>query len=502
MFTSDDIVQLNAIGIDQEQVKAQVHQFEEGFPFLHIMKAATVAEGIIRLEEDDVADHVKSYKKLIAGRKVMKFVPASGAASRMFKELFACLNAPDELPTPAVQQFFDQLPQFAFYPLLKESFDSQNISLEDSLANHDYSSILEGLLAERGLNYGGLPKGLLAFHQYDREQRTPVEEHLVEAAHYGKSSEGKAHLHFTISPQHELLFKELLDQSTAAYEKTFNVNFEISFSQQKPTTDTVAVDPENKPFRNPDGSLLFRPGGHGALLENLNEIDADLIFIKNVDNVVPDRLKSVTYQYKMALGSVLLKFQEKLFAYLEILESGDHTKIGEIEWFLSEDMNVKQPEGYAKIDRALKVEYLRSKLNRPIRVCGMVKNEGEPGGGPFWAQNKDGSVSLQIVESSQIDMKDFGQQEIVKNATHFNPVDLVCGVKDFKGNKFDLLQFRDSDTGFISEKSKDGKALKAMELPGLWNGAMADWNTLFVEVPLITFNPVKTVNDLLREEHQ
>jgi len=298
------------------------------------------------------------------------------------------------------------------------------------------------------------------------------------------------------------LFKELLDRRKATYEEVFALKFEISFSQQKPTTDTIAVDPENQPFRNPDGSLLFRPGGHGALLENLNEIDADLIFIKNVDNVVPDRLKAVTYEYKMVLGSVLLMYQEKLFAYLQMLESGDHAKIGEIEWFLSEEMNVKQPEGYAKIDRALKVEYLRSKLHRPIRVCGMVINEGEPGGGPFWAQNKDSSVSLQIVESSQIDTNDYGQQEIVKNATHFNPVDLVCGVKDFKGNKFDLIQFRDPDTGFISEKSKDGKTLKAMELPGLWNGAMADWNTLFVEVPLITFNPVKTVNDLLREEHQ
>lgn len=407
MFTSDDIAQLNAIGVDQEQVEAQVQRFKEGFPFLHIMKAATVGEGMIRLQEDEVAAQVQSYSELMADRKVVKFVPASGAASRMFKELFACLNAPNDPLTPAIQQFFNQLPQFAFYPLLAKAMKAQNISIEGSLASHDYSSILECLLTKRGLNYGGLPKGLLAFHQYDLAPRTPVEEHLVEAAHYGKSSEGSAHLHFTVSPQHQLLFKELLEHCTATYEKAFNVDFDFSFSQQKPTTDTIAVDPENEPFRNPDGSLLFRPGGHGALLVNLNEIDADLIFIKNVDNVVPDRLKESTYQYKMALGSVLLKFQEKLFSYLQLLESGDFTKIAEIEWFLSEEMNVKQPEGYAKIDRALKVEYLRSKLNRPIRVCGMVKNEGEPGGGPFWAQNKDGSISLQIVESSQIDKQDF-----------------------------------------------------------------------------------------------
>ena len=502
MFTSNDIAQLSAIGIDLEQVQAQVQRFELGFPFLHIIKAATVGEGIIRLEEEEMDTQVENYQVLVSGKKVVKFVPASGAASRMFKELFACMGAPADPLTPMVKQFFEQLPKFAFYRLLKNAMGSQDINLDDSLAARDYFNILDFLLTERGLNYGGLPKGLLAFHGDDQGQRTPVEEHLVEAAHYGKSSEEKAHLHFTISPQHELLFRELLEQRQGYYEKIFKVSFDISFSQQKPTTDTIAVDPENQPFRNQDASLLFRPGGHGALLENLNEINADLIFIKNVDNVVPDRLKPTTYKYKMALGSVLLKFQEKLFAYLQLLDSGDHTKIGEIEWFLSEEMSVKQPEGYAKNDRAIKVEYLRSKLNRPIRICGMVKNQGEPGGGPFWAQNKDGSVSLQIVESSQIDTNDQGQQEIVSNATHFNPVDLVCGVKDYQGNKFDLLQYRDPDTGFISEKSKDGKTLKAMELPGLWNGAMADWNTLFVEVPLITFNPVKIVNDLLRQEHQ
>ena len=502
MFTPDDLNQLQILGIDQTQVVKQVKQFEAGFPFLPIMEAATVGQGIIRLDDQQVATHVDKYGKTMDTIQVVKFVPASGAASRMFKDLFTCMYAPNEPLGTAVKQFFDRLQQFAFYPSLKELLTNNGLDLEISLANGEYSKILQFLLTDQGLNYGSLPKGLLAFHSYDGSNRTAIEEHLVEAAHYGKSSGDRAYLHFTVSPQHQQLFEDLLNRLKPIYEERYQVKFNISFSQQKHSTDTIAVDLENKPFRNPDSSLLFRPGGHGALLENLNDINADLIFIKNIDNVVPDRLKDPTYQYKMVLGNILLHYQKQLFHYQQVLESGDYGKIGEIEMFLRADMNVKQPEGYAKCDQDKKVGYLKSKLNRPIRVCGMVKNEGEPGGGPFWAQNKDGSVSLQIVESSQIDMKDQWQQEIVNKATHFNPVDLVCGVRDHNGDKFNLLNYRDPDTGFISEKSKDGQSLKAMELPGLWNGAMSDWNTLFVEVPLVTFNPVKTVNDLLREEHQ
>jgi hypothetical protein len=402
----------------------------------------------------------------------------------------------------SVVQFFERVADFAFYKKLNIAIDG----LKSADGRLKYCEIIDYILTEKGLNYGFLPKGLLDFHLYFEGSRTPVEEHMIEGALYGSDNQGNVKLHFTVSPEHLDLFKNKIAQAAPSLETKFGVNYHISFSEQKPFTDTIAVDPENDPFRLSDGSLLFRPAGHGALLDNLNEIEGDILFVKNIDNVVPDRLKEETVRYKMALALLLSEYQEQIFGYLQLLEKGIQTisdqQIEQLVTFTEKELCIEQNQNQQIADKSALLEYLYNKLNRPIRICGMVKNEGEPGGGPFWAKNSDGTVSLQVVESSQIDVNDPAQNEILRHSTHFNPVDLVCGIRNFKGGKFDLLNYRDPETGFISSKSKDGKTLKAQELPGLWNGAMADWITLFVEVPIVTFNPVKTINDLLRAEHQ
>jgi hypothetical protein len=348
---------------------------------------------------------------------------------------------------------------------------------------------------------------VLKFHTYPDGYRTPLEEHFVEGALYAKNNSSVVKIHFTVSPEHQLAFEKHVDQILPKYEQMFGVKYQIGFSQQKPSTDTIAVSPDNEPFRNNDGSLLFRPAGHGALLENLNDLDADIIFIKNIDNVVPDQLKKLTIDYKKALAGVLLGLQEEIFFYQKTLKEHPYSALesafyAEAANFLENVLNIIPPHDQYYSEKEELYNYFVHKFNRPLRVCGMVKNQGEPGGGPFFALNKDGSVSLQIVESSQIDFNDPEQATIAHNATYFNPVDLICGVKNYLGEKYNLLDFSDPQTGFISSKSKDGKELKAQELPGLWNGAMSDWGTLFVEVPIETFNPVKTITDLLRKEHQ
>jgi hypothetical protein len=369
------------------------------------------------------------------------------------------------------------------------------------IAKDKYKAVASALLNVTGLNYGSMPKGLLKFHRYENETRTPVEEHLVEGALYTAGKTGKVHIHFTVSAEHHELFKALIAEKTQTYAKRYGLDYNIGFSEQKPSTDTIAADSDNNPFRD-NGKLLFRPGGHGALIENLNDLDADIIFIKNIDNVVPDRLKEDTVKYKKLIAGILVNLQKTACKYLKILDRGKYThgQIMEILQFVQKKLFCKNPETKNLEDAEL-VLYLKKKLNRPMRVCGMVKNVGEPGGGPFLAYNADGTVSLQILESSQIDIKDPTKKEMFEKGTYFNPVDLVCAVRDYKGNKFNLTKYVDKTTGFISHKSKNGKELKALELPGLWNGAMSDWNTIFVEVPLSTFNPVKTVNDLLRDEH-
>lgn len=495
MLTQDDKAFLSKKGISEEKLQAQLECFKTGFPWLKLAGAASPEKGIMVPSDDEKNAYLKAWDEYLSGTgKVLKFVPASGAASRMFKNLFEYLDNNEK--TEFIQKFEDNLDHFAFIGDLKDAIAKNG-------GDSSVRTAIATLLGEDGLSYGKLPKGLLKFHKYDDGARTPVEEHLVEGALYAGGKTGNVHVHFTVSPEHRSLFEALVAKMAPKYEEKFGVKYDVSFSEQKSSTDTVAANPDNTPFRGKDGKILFRPGGHGALIENLNELDADIIFIKNIDNVVPDRLKPETTEYKKLIAGVLVSKQAQAFRYLELLDSGvyTHEQLEEIIHFLQNDLSCRNPELKNLEDAELAI-YLRKKLNRPMRVCGMVKNVGEPGGGPFLAYNSDGTISLQILESSQIDTANEEYVKMFKNGTHFNPVDLVCAVKDYKGNKFDLRKYVDPQTGFISSKSKDGKELKALELPGLWNGSMSDWNTIFVEVPLGTFNPVKTVNDLLRPQHQ
>lgn len=507
MLTHEDKELLAKKGISEAQIAEQLSCFEKGFPFLQLAAAASVENGGIMTatgdEQQKYLDVWDAYKQ--GDKKIVKFVPASGAASRMFKNIFEFLGADYDVPTTDFEKkFFDHIHNFAFYNDLNAAcMDNTGKNIDALLAEHNYKAVVSNLLEAAGLNYGSLPKGLLKFHRYADGVRTPLEEHLVEGALYAAGKSGEVNVHFTVSTEHRDLFQKLVDAKVGEYAAKYGIQYHISFSEQKPSTDTIAADMDNKPFRDKDGKLLFRPGGHGALIENLNDLDADIVFIKNIDNVVPDRLKADTVTYKKLLAGVLVTLQQQAFKYLELLDSGHyrHDELEEIIRFVQHDLRCRKSD-IKNLEDADLVIYLRKKLNRPMRVCGMVKNVGEPGGGPFLAYNPDGTVSLQILESSQIDMKDPEKKAMFEQGTHFNPVDLVCAVRDYKGNKFNLLNYVDKATGFISYKSKNGKDLKALELPGLWNGSMSDWNTVFVEVPLTTFNPVKTVNDLLREQHQ
>ena len=496
---SVDIDAIAQRGISQEQIETQLHEFETGFPFLRLEAAAAIGRGIVAPDADERKDYIAAWEDYKAeGHRIVKFVPASGAASRMFKNIFAFVDGENDVPTTDFEKkYFDEIERFAFYDALDAvCVKNEGKGIRALIAEGNYKAVAANMLSKDGLNYGQLPKGMLLFHKYDEGARTPMEEHLVEGALYA-ASKGESHVHFTVSHEHMDFFRQKVAEKADGFAKKYGVSYDITFSEQKPSTDTIAANPDNTPFRESDGSLLFRPGGHGALIENLNEIDADVIFIKNIDNVVPDRLKPETVEWKQIIAGVLVTLQQKAFAYLRQLDAGaNDEQLAEIAQFVEKCLCV-DPKGN-KVD----ADYLRSKLDRPMRVCGVVKNVGEPGGGPFLTYNQDGTVSLQILESSQIDTKNEEYMKMFTQGTHFNPVDLVCAVRDYKGKPYDLPKFVDKSTGFISSKSKSGKELKALELPGLWNGAMSNWSTVFVEVPLGTFNPVKTVNDLLREQHQ
>jgi hypothetical protein len=496
--------QITDQGMALEKVREQLNHFQEGFPFLPIVEAATIGNGIKALNETELKYYTDTYPTMAATKEVIKFVPASGAASRMFKDLYSFLEGDGDISKSTfVQKFIQNIDRFAFFDDLDKSLQKAGSSLTIALDSKDYQGIVSHLLNEEGLGYGQLPKGLLKFHHYSDHDRTPTYEHFVEGYMYALGKGNTVRLHFTVSPEHEEKFKAEVNVIQPKLEKEFNVNYEVSYSQQKKSTDTIAVNMDNSPFQEEDGSILFRPAGHGALLENLNEIEGDVIFIKNIDNVVPDSLKPITKDYKMAIGGLLLHVQEKVFGVLKRLDADKNEQAVTLaEAVFTKDCLGKLPESYVAMNLDEKACFLHGKLNRPIRVCGMVKNTGEPGGGPFWVKEDDSSVSLQIAETAQIDLDNPKQKKIFQSSTHFNPVDLVCASKNYKAEKFDLLEFRDMRTGFITEKSKSGRDLKAQELPGLWNGSMAGWITIFVEVPLITFNPVKTVNDLLRDEHQ
>jgi len=513
MFSDKDIQYFAQKGIEESQVLTQVERFKNGFPFANLAAAATIGNGIIKFDQLQVSSLINFYNQAIADLEVLKFVPASGAASRMFKDLFEYRssfdgvadidNNIDKLEFKAAKLFFEKINQFAFYQSLCDVLKADGFDLNNLLVEKKRGLVLDYFLLEKGLNYAKLPKALLLFHAYEDGNRLAMEEHLVEGAHYVNNNRGEVQMHFTVSSEHRKMFDAAMNAKTPKYAEQFGVSYEISFSEQKPATDTIAVDMDNNPFRDTDGRLLFRPGGHGALIENLNDLSADIVFVKNIDNVVPDRLRKPTYDYKKVIGAHLLTLQNKAFDYLEMLDKASFSEedMLDIIAFTQHDLMIDLGDEFDRFNAMEKLDYLFVKLNRPMRVCGMVKNEGEPGGGPFWV-NVKGEKSLQIVEASQIDLSSNSQKLILDEATHFNPVDLVCSLRNYKEDDFDLLQYIDDDTGFISHKSKDGRKLKAIELPGLWNGAMADWTTVFVEVPIETFNPVKTVNDLLRPQHQ
>ena len=506
MFTQDDLQILASRGISEDKIKEQLNSFATGFPYLKLSASAAIDNGILAVDDTLAKKYLAEWNEYLAqNHRIVKFVPASGAASRMFKNLFEFLDAEYDAPTTDFEKkFFDNIERFAFYDALNDACVVLYGNTIDGLMEEgNYKEVVAALLGEDGLNYGALPKGLLQFHAYEDQVRTAMEEHLAEGAMYAGNAERDVNVHFTVSHDHLPLFKDLVEQVRPEYESMYNVKYHITFSEQKPSTDTIAADMDNNPFRDSDGSLLFRPGGHGALIENLNDLKSDIVFIKNIDNVVPDYLKAETVYWKQVIAGVLVEVQKQVFGYLRLLDSHkySHDDLEEIIRFTRHTLGCNISGLKDLEDTELHI-YLRKKLNRPIRVCGVVKNVGEPGGGPFLAYNPDGSVSLQILESSQIDQNNPEYMKMFTQGTHFNPVDLVCAVRNYKGEKFNLPDFVDPATGFISYKSKDGKELKALELPGLWNGAMSDWNTIMVEVPLTTFNPVKTVNDLLRSQHQ
>jgi len=494
MFTKKNLKQIQDQDLTPREVEKQINNFVKGFPQIHLIAPATPNKGIIILSEEDEIRCVSIFENsLSSGLKTLKFVPASGAASRMFKNLYEYLEKETDEEDEFMQYFFANIHKFAFY--------EQLIKL---VPNGTKKELVQAILSTASLGYGSKPKGLLLFHKNKNIARTPFEEHMVEAASYCTGSNGISQIHFTCSPEHLEGFEELLKKVKTEYQKRFGIQFDVSFSFQHKSTDTIAVDKNNIPVKDANGNLIFRPGGHGTLIENLSDLDADIIFVKNIDNVVPDRLKHETKRYKKALAGLLVTLRNKVFILLEKLENeaslSDHELHAKVESFLKKELFIDFKDSFE--NDKVKHEFFVRKLNRPIRICGMVKNEGEPGGGPFWTENADGTISLQIVEKAQIDLNDPLQVEILNNATHFNPVDLICSTKNYKGEKFDLKKYVDPQTGFISSKSKDGIELKALELPGLWNGAMSNWNTIFVEVPNATFNPVKTINDLLRPEHQ
>ena len=495
MFSQNDTQQILDRGASLRQVRDQIEHFKNGFPWMKIVGPATPERGIKVMDAQAVKDAVAYYKQAdVQGKS--KFVPASGAASRMFKDMFqglADLEAGKDLPADAPgAKLAARIQDFAFY-----TPDLFGVPHDSAAYRQD---VLRKLLKEDGLAYGSKPKGVLKFHRYPEEVRTAIAEHLVEAQEYMRNADGSCNLTVTISPEHQPLFEEAIGAVKEAYEAKYGVKYNITFTFQDKATDTIAVTPDNKPFRKADGSLLFRPAGHGALIYNLNKVQEELVSIKNIDNVAHEKLLPVTAEYKQVLMGLALQLRDKIFGYLRQLDKEPSVQLcNEIEMFLDKELCVQIPLAHSENDR---IQMLRNKLNRPIRVCGMVKNEGEPGGGPYVIAGKDGCTSLQILESVQINKEDAGAMAAMARATHFNPVDLVCCLNDYKGAHFDLLKYVDQEAGFMSSKSFEGRELKALELPGLWNGAMSDWNTLFVEVPIETFNPVKVVLDLLRPAHQ
>lgn len=510
-FSSHDYAQIYEQGVSLNTIESHLDVFKKGIPKTMLLRPATIGDGILELSEQNFIAYSDYFDTKKNDIKLKKFVPASGAASRMFQFLNEFLNEFDieresinayinRKKATSLSVFLIGMEKFPFYEevllSLKKTypdFEKWNKDLKDF-------HFIKQMLSHSGFHFANKPKGILPFHKYTTHITTPVEEHLNESSRYACSN-NLANLHFTVSEEHQPDFESIIDRVKAKIEKQYAIKVNINFSYQLKSTDTLAVDSTNSPFRNEKGKLVFRPGGHGALIQNLNSLNSDIVFIKNIDNVIQNRIETIAL-YKKALAGILIELQEQIFAFLNAIDKDKVENIEHIVLFVKEKLGVNLEDNFSKYTPQNQISALQEILNRPIRICGMVKNEGEPGGGPFWIINKKGNVSLQIVESSQVNSQNAEQLDILKRATHFNPVDLVCGIKDYKGKSFDLSKFIDNDSGFIVEKSKEGRTLKAYELPGLWNGAMAKWITVFVQVPLITFNPVKTVNDLLKPAHQ
>ena len=512
-LSEKDISQIKKKGITPEKVEEQIKLFERGNIAVNIAEAATLKNGILQIPEEEKKRLIEYYESEKDSLDILKFVPASGAATRMFKALYKFLKDydPEESDAdsygqkqndPKLEVFFSRIKDLPFYDEVVQKVKQDQPKFDELSQDKQQLSLVRTMMKENGLNLGDQPKGLVPFHKYDGHSASAFEEHLRETVDYADSKK-KVRIHFTVGEQHREKFEKELSRIKPKVEADTGVEFEISFSYQDPKTDTLAVTKENEPFRDENGEIFFRPGGHGALIGNLNNQDADLIFIKNIDNVVVPRNRKTLAEHKKMLAGKLLDLRERSFQILKNLENDlPEERLSEITEFAENELNIGLSPDFQDLSKSQKADVLRDKIDRPIRVCGMVRNEGEPGGGPFWVKHKNGEVSLQIVESSQIDHDNYQQSKIAQEATHFNPVDIVCATKDYKGEKFDLHKYVDPETSFIANKTKDGKELKALELPGLWNGGMADWISIFVEVPAETFNPVKTVADLLRPSHQ
>lgn len=506
MLTNEDLSQIAAKGISTTTVDEQLRRFETGFPFLRLAGSATIGHGITRLSPELESRATDRWERFLAdGGEVIKFVPASGAASRMFKALFSFVDGKDNEPAPGspVAELIEHIDDVPFIAELNDTCKRlYGKEVTELVSEHRAKDVIAAIIRPEGMNYGQLPKALLTFHRYSDRTRTSLEEQLAEGAQTAAVN-GVVRLHFTVSADHRKLFEEKIARVLPAIEASTGLKYDISMSVQKPSTDTVAATEDNQLFRDDNGRLVFRPGGHGALIENLNDIDSAVVFIKNIDNVVPDNRRDDTVKYKQVLAGTLILVHDRIAAYLELLDSGNYKAddLEEMKKSMRDTLSIAD-ERLNTLQGAELAEYIRRKFDRPLRVCGMVRNEGEPGGGPFIAYNRDGSASPQILESTQIDPSSEEAVAMMKSATHFNPVDLVCYIKRPDGSSYHLPDYVDADTGFISSKSFAGRELKALELPGLWNGAMSDWTTVFVEVPASTFNPVKTVNDLLRPAHR
>lgn len=516
ILTQQDLIQLKSEEHRLEELTDQIRIYKSGIPNISLNRAAKTGDGIKVFSDEETDQFVIEYYEQIKYKSVIKYVPASGAASRMFKDLLQFYQSKTSYSFEELKQmsktdkslktvfsFISNLTDFAFYDELAELVGRDGETTEALIKKNQLKKLISYVIAEQGLNLSNLPKGEIKFHRYNQVGRTAFEEQLVESINYIDNGSGEIKLHFTVPQESLLRLKSFFDVLSASYKRK-GINFLITLSFQNKSTDTLAVDLNNNPFRDSNGKLLFRPAGHGALLQNLNDIDEDIIFIKNIDNISPEYLHPQNVKYKKLLGGILIEVQNQIFNYINKIVSDNviGNELHEVENFSAETLSFTFPPEYNQLDVNSKAKYLFNKLNRPLRVCGMVVNEGHPGGGPFWIEEKDGTQSLQIIESAQIDLNNEKQRLIFNSSTHFNPVDIVCSIKDFQGNKFDLHKFINPSTSLIAMKSKDGRELKSLELPGLWNGSMHYWNTIFVEVPKITFNPVKEVNDLLKAEHQ